>query len=127
MTTFLASSMICSPKGSAVWTGATGGGAGVWDADGVSAGDLVSAGGGTGLAEGAGADVAGLLAAGGAGEGDGLGAGACASAALASAAAGSSAITAIRKERLRIIRMVPMGGQRLRSRAGSGLGKMQTS
>src|SRR4051812_20817501 len=70
MTTFFGSSVICSPKGSAVWTGATGGGAGVWDADGVSAGDLVSAGGGTGEAEGAGAGVTGALAAGGAGEAD---------------------------------------------------------
>src|SRR5260370_42295999 len=46
-TTFLGSSVNCSPKGSAVWTGAIGGGAGVWAAAGVSAGDLVSAGGRT--------------------------------------------------------------------------------
>src|SRR6478736_5908239 len=78
MTTFLASSVICSPKGSAVWTGATDGGEGVWDADGGSAGDLVSAGGGTGVADGAGAGIA---EGAGAGEADGV-AGACASAAL---------------------------------------------
>src|ERR1700712_1184407 len=57
-TTFLGSSENGSPKGSAVWTGAIGGGAGVWATEGVSAGDLVSAGGGTGVAEGAGAGAA---------------------------------------------------------------------
>src|SRR5258705_12792903 len=66
ITTFFGSSENCSPKGSAVWTGA-GGGVGVWAAAGVSAGDLVSAGGGAG--EGAGAGGAG--GGGGAGEGGG--------------------------------------------------------
>src|SRR6202163_210548 len=74
ITTFLGSSVICSPKGSAVWTDAAGGGgvAGACAADGGSAGDLVSAGGGTragvGVADGAGAGVAGVLAAGGVGD-----------------------------------------------------------
>src|SRR5258706_9333582 len=49
ITTFFGSSVICSPKGSAVWTDAAGGGgvAGACAADGGSPGDLVSAGGGT--------------------------------------------------------------------------------
>src|SRR4051794_41951710 len=51
-TTFLGSSENGSPKGSAVCTGAIGGGAGAWAADGGSAGDLGSAGGGTGGAGG---------------------------------------------------------------------------
>src|ERR1700738_2436779 len=45
MTTIFGSSVICSPKGSAVWTGAGGGVGGVWAVEGMSAGDLVSAGG----------------------------------------------------------------------------------
>src|SRR5256885_16264150 len=53
-TAFFASSVNCSPKGSAVWTGAAGGGVGVWVAEGVSAGDLVSAGGGTSVGFGVG-------------------------------------------------------------------------
>src|SRR5258708_9085827 len=64
-TTFLGSRVNCSPKGSAVWTGAIGGGAGVWAAEGVSAGDLVSAGGGTGDAAGAGGAGGGGAGAGG--------------------------------------------------------------
>src|ERR1700720_2653052 len=70
MTTFWGSNAICSPKGSAAWTEAAGGGgvAGACTADGGSAGDLVSAGGGNGVgvgvADGAGAGVAGVLAAG---------------------------------------------------------------
>src|SRR3982074_2241052 len=75
-TTFLGSRVNCSPKGSAVWTGAIGGGAGVWPAEGVSAGDLVSAGGGTGDAAGAGVAV-----------GEAAGAGDWASAALPDAIA----------------------------------------
>src|SRR5271169_4577653 len=67
MATFLASSVISSPNGSAVWTGATGGGvAGVWAAaggaagipEGLAAGAGVSAGAGAGVADGAGVGVA---------------------------------------------------------------------
>src|ERR1700735_3178582 len=73
-TTFLDASAISSPKGSAVWTGATAGG-GV-AAAGLSAGDLFSAGGGIGVADGVG--VGGVDAA---GAGVGLAAGGdCASA-----------------------------------------------
>src|ERR1700710_1837169 len=62
ITTVFGSSVICSPKGSAVWTGAAAGGvAGVCAAEGVSAGDLVSAGGGAGVADGVG-DGVGLAA-----------------------------------------------------------------
>src|SRR6185503_12335362 len=71
--TFLGASVNSSPKGSAVWTVAAGGGgvgAGGFSAVGVSAGDFVSAGGGTGTAEGAG-----LGAADGLGEGEADGAG----------------------------------------------------
>src|ERR1700743_2947460 len=60
ITTFFGASMISSPKGSAVCTGATAGGGAA--AAGLSAGDLFSAGGGTGVAVGAGVggvDVAG--------------------------------------------------------------------
>src|SRR5712691_3900948 len=85
-TTFFDSSENCSPKGSAVCTGAGGGdGVGVWAAAGVSAGDLVSAGGGTGEALGAGAG-----AADGAGVGEAAGAGDCAHAAPPSAATTSA-------------------------------------
>src|ERR1700692_2972546 len=67
MTTVFGASVVSSPNGSAVWTGAgAGGGAGVA----VAAGGAV-----VGPAEGAGAGVAGVAAAGGAGGGD------CASAA----------------------------------------------
>src|SRR4051812_36854970 len=61
--TFFGASVNSSPKGSAVWTLAAGGGgagAGAFSAVGVSAGDLVSAGGGTGTAEGAGLAADGL-------------------------------------------------------------------
>src|ERR1700738_1008643 len=44
MTTIFGSSVICSPKGSAVWTGAGGGVGGVWAGEGMSAGHLVSGG-----------------------------------------------------------------------------------
>ena len=54
ITTFLDSSENCSPKGSAVCTGAGGGVAGVCAVEGVSAGDFVSAGGGTGAGAGGG-------------------------------------------------------------------------
>src|ERR1700684_607638 len=58
--TVFAVSAICSPKGSAVWTGA---GAGTGGAvDGKSPGDLLSAGGGAGVADGAGAEGAGACA-----------------------------------------------------------------
>src|ERR1700761_24045 len=68
-TTFFGVSVMSSPKGSAVCTGAAGGGEAA--GAGLSAGDLFSAGGGTGVADGAGvgeaeADGAGVgLAAGG--------------------------------------------------------------
>src|SRR6266702_7730007 len=97
MTTFFGSSENCSPKGSAVWTGAAGGGgAGVWAAEGVSAGDLVSAGGGAGVAEGAGLGDA---------EGEAAGVGDCASVgpASASAANGASATRVARKVLIRLI------------------------
>src|SRR5712671_6125939 len=102
-TAFFGSSVNCSPKGSAVWTGAGGGGVGVWAAEGVSAGDLVSAGGGTGVALGEGVGVADGL-----GVGEAAGAGACPSAAFPSAIAaiGASATRATRKER-RFIRYSP--------------------
>src|SRR5439155_19825878 len=81
-TTFFDSSENCSPKGSAVCTGAGGGGGvGVWAAAGVSAGDLVSAGGGTGAG-----------VADGAGVGEAAGAGDCAHAAPPSATATSAPI-----------------------------------
>src|SRR5258707_3405959 len=63
MTTVFGSSVICSPKGSAVCTGAAAGGVGLCAAEGTSAGDLVSAGGGAGVAAGA-ADGAGARGAG---------------------------------------------------------------
>src|SRR4051812_4294907 len=72
-TTFLGASANSSPKGSAVWTLAAGGGgagAGAFSAVGASAGDLVSAGGGTGTADGAGLGTADGL---GAGEAEGAG------------------------------------------------------
>ena len=80
-TTFLGASANSSPKGSAVWTLAAGGGGagvGAFSAVGASAGDLVSAGGGTGTADGAGLGTADGLAA-----GEAEGAGDCASAAAA--------------------------------------------
>src|SRR5262245_32651940 len=87
ITTFFDSSENCSPKGSAVCTGAGGGAAGVWAVEGVSAGDLVSAGGGTGAGAGA---VAGGGAADGAGAGGAVGAGDCAHAAPPSVTAASA-------------------------------------
>src|SRR6266436_6451734 len=91
MTTVFGVSVICSPNGSAVWTGAAAGGgvAGVWAAAGgaagaaeglgagvadaagvgVAAGAGVADASGVGVADGAGADVAGALAAGGAADG----------------------------------------------------------
>src|SRR5918992_4189487 len=98
--TFLGSSVNSSPKGSAFWTLAAGGGGtgvGAFSAVGTSAGDLVSAGGGTGTADGAGLGVAAGLVAGGA-----EGAGDCASAAPPSATIASAA-TAARKVLIRFI------------------------
>src|SRR5215213_9711468 len=92
MTTFLGSSVNSSPKGSAVWTPAAGGGGvgvGAFSAVGVSAGDLVSAGGGTGTADGAGLGTAEGLAA-----GEAEGAGDCASAAPANTIMESAAMAA---------------------------------
>src|SRR5579862_8099509 len=104
MTTFFGSSVNGSPKGSAVCTGAAG--AGVCDAAGLSAGDLVSAGGGTGVTDGVGVGVgAGLTAGAGVGEA----AGAWAGAGLASmiAAIGSSATRVARNVLRRFIRNSP--------------------
>src|SRR6185436_9524561 len=101
-TTFLGSSVNSSPKGSAVWTPAAGGGGvgvGAFSAVGVSAGDLVSAGGGTGTAEGAGLGTADGLAA-----GEAEGAGDCANAAPLNATM-ESAATAARKVLIRFIQV----------------------
>src|SRR6266545_2498718 len=99
-TTFLGSSVNSSPKGSAIWTPAAGGGGagvGAFSAVGASAGDLVSAGGGTGTADGAGLGTADGLAA-----GDDEGAGDCASAAPANTTMESAAMAA-RKVLIRFI------------------------
>src|SRR6266404_2102902 len=99
-TTFLGSSVNSSPKGSAVWTLAAGGGGagvGAFSAVGASAGDLVSAGGGTGTADGAG-----LGTADGLGAGEAEGAGDCASAAPPNATM-ESAARAARKVLIRFI------------------------
>ncbi|GAB6996959.1 hypothetical protein JCM18382A_17270 [Bradyrhizobium sp. 17-4] len=104
ITTFLGSKVNDSPNGSAVWTGAAGGGVGDCDAAGLSAGDLVSAGGGTGVADGVGAGV-GLGLAAGAGEADGDWAGAGLASAIA--AKGSSATRAARSVLIRFIGISP--------------------
>src|SRR3979490_2101386 len=81
MTTVFGASVICSPKGSAVWTGAAAAGGGVAGvsaaaggvvgaADGLAAGAGVAVGAGAGVSDAAGAGVAGVLAAGGAAGGD---------------------------------------------------------
>src|SRR6266852_757823 len=79
MTTVFGASVISSPNGSAVWTGAAAGGvAGVWAAaggvagaaEGLAAGAGVAVGSGVGVADTAGAGVAGVLTAGGAAAGD---------------------------------------------------------
>src|ERR1700676_5574254 len=109
MTTIFGSSVICSPKGSAVWTGAGGGVGGVWAVEGMSAGDLVSAGGGAGVAVGPGAGAAGALAAGGVAGGV-ADWGDCASASqklTEIAAIGTSATVARRNERANFIRYSP--------------------
>src|SRR5450631_4222120 len=118
MTTVFGASVISSPKGSAVWTGAAAGGgaagvsaaaggaaeglgAGVADAAGAGVADAS----GAGVAEAAGAGVAGALAAGGAADG-----GDCASALPRPdqiAAAGISASRASRKEQGKFIRYSP--------------------
>src|ERR1700761_7899488 len=64
-TTFFGVSVMGSPNGSAAWTGAAGGGAGVCAAAGLSAGDLSSAGGGAGTADGAGVGVGVVVVTGG--------------------------------------------------------------
>src|SRR6476469_1568010 len=121
ITTFFGASVISSPKGSAVWTAATGGGGAA--AAGLSAGDLFSAGGGTGGAAGAGVGVAEV-----AGGGAGLAAGGdCASAVPRPseiAATGTSASSARRKQRIKFIQYSPspkgipyrIPGSRVRSR-----------
>ena len=99
-TTFLGCSANSSPKGSAVWTPAAGGGGagvGAFSAVGVSAGDLVSAGGGTGTADGAGLGTADGLAA-----GEAEGAGDCAKAVPPNATMESTAMAA-RKVLIRFI------------------------
>src|ERR1700694_1047648 len=83
MTTVFGASVICSPNGSAAWTGAAAGGgvAGVsaaaggivGAAEGLAAGAGVVVGAGAGVAGAAGAGVAGVLAAGGAAGGGGCG------------------------------------------------------
>ncbi len=106
ITTFLASSVNSSPKGSAVWTLAAGGGAAgrrcLFRRWGRSAPPtwLAAGGGDSGAADGAGAGVADGLAA-----GEAEGAGDCASAAPPSAIAttGSSATKAARKVLIRFI------------------------
>jgi len=131
-TTFFGASVNSSPKGSAVWTLAAGGGGdGDWAVAGGSAGDLVSAGGGTGatdaagagLAAGAGdAEAAGVGDATGAGDADGLaageaeGAGDCASAAPPSVMAtiGISAMMAARKLLIRFIQVFSIHPRRQR-------------
>src|SRR3984957_1153846 len=109
MATFLASSVISSPNGSAVWTGAVAGGgvAGVWavaggGAEGPAAGAGVSAGAGVGVAGTAGAGGAWVLGAGVAAGGD------CASAALRASAiaAGINATMARRKQLLTFIQVI---------------------
>ena len=118
MTTFFGASVNSSPKGSAVWTLAAGGGGGEgdWAVDGASAGDLVSAGGGTGATDAAGAGVGDAAGAGdAAGDADGLaageadGAGDCARAAPPSAMAtiGTSATVAARNVLIMFIRVSP--------------------
>ena len=102
-TTFLGSSVNSSPKGSAVWTLAAGGGgagAGAFSAGGASAGDLVSAGGGTGTAE---RVRGGLGTADGLAAGEAEGAGDCASAAPPNASTMESATMAARKVLIRFI------------------------
>ena len=125
-TTFLGASLNSSPKGSAVWTLAAGGGGdGDWAVAGGSAGDLVSAGGGTGTADAAGAGVvagAGVAAAAGAGDADGLaageadGAGDCASAAPTRVIAtiGTSATMTARKLLIRFIQVFSIHPRRQR-------------
>src|ERR1700722_6831747 len=109
MATFLASSVISSPNGSAVWTGAVAGGgvAGVWavaggGAEGPAAGAGVSVGAGAGVAGAAGTGGAWVLGAGVAAGGD------CASAALRASeiAAGISATMARRKKLLKFIQVI---------------------
>src|SRR6185312_2790879 len=119
--TFFGASVNSSPKGSAVWTvaGGGGGGEGDWAVDGGSAGDLVSAGGGTGATDAAGA---GVEDAAGAGDADGLaageadGAGDCARAVPPSAIAtiGTSATMAARKVLIRFIRVFSIHPRRQR-------------
>src|SRR3981189_133052 len=106
MTTVFGASVICSPNGSGVWTGAAGGGgvAGVSAAAGGvvgAAGAGVAVGGGAGVA---GGGVAGALTAGGDAGGD------CASALprpSEMAAAGTSATMARRKQRGKFIQYSP--------------------
>src|SRR5260370_24705019 len=111
MTTVFGASVICSPNGSAAWTGAAAGGGvagvsaaaggGVGAAEGLAAGAGVAVGGGAGVAGAAGMGVAGVLTAGGA-----AGVGDCASALPRPseiAAAGTSATMARRKEREKFI------------------------
>src|SRR5471030_1086048 len=81
MTTVFGVSVICSPNGSAVWTGAVAAGGGVAGAcaaaggvagvaEGLAIGVGVAAGAGVGVSVAAGTGVAGVLAAGGAAGGD---------------------------------------------------------
>src|ERR1700737_4654282 len=111
MTTVFGASVICSPNGSAAWTGAAAGGgvAGVsaaaggivGAAEGLAAGAGVVVGAGAGVAGAAGAGAAGVVTAGGA-----VGGGDCASA-LPRPNAGTSAIMARRKEWGKFIQYSP--------------------
>src|SRR6195952_1465340 len=123
MTTVFGVSVISSPNGSAVWTGAVaaGGAAGVSAAagggtgagDGLACGAGVAVGAGVGVADGAGAGVSGALAAGGvAGGGD------CART-LPMPIVGTSATRAKRKQRSKFIGYSP--GPRASRRASAGV------
>src|SRR5579859_3012364 len=94
ITTFLAVSMICSPKASAVWT--EGEGAGLCAADGE--GEAAGLAAGAGLADGTGEGV-GLAVAAGAGEAAGEAAGAWASASPTPSPIATAGINATRARR----------------------------
>src|SRR5450755_3223977 len=120
-TTVFGSSVICSPNGSAVCTGAAAGGAGVSAVAGGVAGAVeglavegLALGAGAGVAGAAGAGVAGVLAAGGTAVGD------CASAHGPDeiAAIGISATMARRKKRGKFIQHAPWPYQAVAPRQG---------
>ncbi|GLH76876.1 hypothetical protein SSBR45G_17840 [Bradyrhizobium sp. SSBR45G] len=122
-TTFLASSLISSPKASAAWAGAAAGGvAGAWAAAGDDDGEGLALAAGVGLVEGAGlADAAGdadAVGAGialgtGAGEAEAAGAGeacgACARATVPPSASATELTARTRRKVLRFIRLFSSG------------------